>query len=161
MSMSEAFSAPFHTLIKLCFLINKLYFNSALEWSRLVPGPEAKSSSEITDPPPFAVSYQHCMQPSHKSLLVWLINQTPLLSLFQYCCVTLGPRAIEAAEKVCVCVRSKVLSFWTAHFLESWSSKLERSFILHDWLVCCPVKWLPSEGWRRRLIQAGRPRWLT
>ena len=44
MSVSEAFSVPFLTLIKLCY-------TKALEWSRLVPGPEAKSSSEITNLP--------------------------------------------------------------------------------------------------------------
>ena len=40
MSMSEAFSVPFHALIKLCY-------TKALKWSSLVPGPEAKSSLEI------------------------------------------------------------------------------------------------------------------
>ena len=150
MSLSEAFSAPFHTLIKL-----------APEWSRLVPGPKAKSSSsEITDPTWFTVSHQYCMQPSHKSLLIWWIYS--LLALFQYCCLTLGPRAWRQLKGVCVCVcvcvRSKVLSFLTAHFLESWSSKLERSFILHNWLMRCLVKWLPSECWHWWLIQADRPR---
>ena len=36
MSMSEAFSVPFYTLIKFCY-------TKALEQSSLVPGPEAKS----------------------------------------------------------------------------------------------------------------------
>ena len=39
----------FFTLIKLCYA-------KALEWSRLVPGPEAKSSSYITNPTLFTVS---------------------------------------------------------------------------------------------------------
>ena len=52
MSMSEACSVPSYTLIKLCY-------TKALEWSSLVPCPEAKSSpSEITNPTPFPVSYQ-------------------------------------------------------------------------------------------------------
>ena len=51
MSMSEAFSVPFYTLIKLCY-------TKALEWSSLVPGPKAKSSSEITNLTSFTVSYQ-------------------------------------------------------------------------------------------------------
>ena len=51
MSMSEAFSVPFYTLIKLCY-------TKAFEWSRLVPGPKAKSS-EVTNPTPFPVSYQY------------------------------------------------------------------------------------------------------
>ena len=52
MSMSEAFSAPFLTLIKLCY-------TKALEWSRLVPGPKVKSTSlEIMNLTPFNVSYQ-------------------------------------------------------------------------------------------------------
>ena len=49
-SMSEAFSVPFVTLIKLCY-------KKALEGSSLVPGPEAKSSSEITNPTLFTISY--------------------------------------------------------------------------------------------------------
>ena len=53
MSISEAFSASFLTLIKLCYW-------KALEWSSLVPGPEAKSSSlEITNPTSFTISYQY------------------------------------------------------------------------------------------------------
>ena len=52
MSMSKAFSAPFYTLIKLCY-------TEALEWSSLVPGgEEAKYSSlEITNPTSFTVRY--------------------------------------------------------------------------------------------------------
>ena len=48
MSMSEAFSVPLLTLVKLCY-------TKALERSSLVPGPEAKSSSEITNPTSFTV----------------------------------------------------------------------------------------------------------
>ena len=51
-SMSEAFSVPFVTLIKLCY-------KKALEGSSLVPGPEAKSSSEIMNPILFTLRYQH------------------------------------------------------------------------------------------------------
>ena len=52
MSVSEAFSVSFHTLLK-------LWYTKALEWLSLVPGPEAKSSSlEITNPTSFTVSYQ-------------------------------------------------------------------------------------------------------
>ena len=40
----------FYTLTKLCYI-------KALEWSSLVPGPKAKSSSEITNPTSFTVSY--------------------------------------------------------------------------------------------------------
>ena len=52
MSMSEVFYVPFHTLIKPCY-------TKVLEWSSLVPGPEAKYSSEITKPTPFTISYQY------------------------------------------------------------------------------------------------------
>ena len=45
----RSFSVPLHTLIKLCY-------TKALEWSSLVPGPEAKSSSEITNPASFTIS---------------------------------------------------------------------------------------------------------
>jgi Tfp pilus assembly protein PilV len=48
--MSETFSVPLHILIKLCYA-------KALEWSRMVPGPEAKSSSEITNLTLFTISY--------------------------------------------------------------------------------------------------------
>ena len=51
MSMSEAFSDPFLTLIKLCY-------TKALEWSSLVPSLIAKSSSEITNATSFTISYQ-------------------------------------------------------------------------------------------------------
>ena len=36
----------------------KLCYTKALEWSRLVPGPKAKSSSEIRNPTLFTISYQ-------------------------------------------------------------------------------------------------------
>ena len=48
----RSFLCPFFTLIKLCF-------TKALEWSSLVPGPRAKSSSEITNPTSFTTGYQH------------------------------------------------------------------------------------------------------
>ena len=52
MSVSEASSVAFYTLIKLCY-------SKALEWSSLVPGCEAKSSSsEIMNPTSFSVGYQ-------------------------------------------------------------------------------------------------------
>ena len=53
MSMSEAFSVHFLTWIKLCY-------TKALEWSSLVPGSEAKSSSEIMNLKAikFTISYQ-------------------------------------------------------------------------------------------------------
>jgi len=50
MPMSEALSVRFHTLIKLCY-------TKALEWVSLVPGPKAKSSSEIKNLTPFTISY--------------------------------------------------------------------------------------------------------
>ena len=52
-SMSEDFSVPFHSLIKLCY-------TKTLEWSSLVPGPKAKSSTlEITNSIPFTISYHN------------------------------------------------------------------------------------------------------
>ena len=52
MSMSEAFSVPFYTLIKFCY-------TKALERSSLVSGPKAKSSSlEITNLTLFRISSQ-------------------------------------------------------------------------------------------------------
>ena len=49
MSMSESFSVP-STLIK-------LLPHKSSEWSSLVSGPKAKSSSEIMNPISFTVSY--------------------------------------------------------------------------------------------------------
>ena len=52
------------------------------------------------------------------SHLMNLLSSCPLPILL----FNLGPKGMEAAERgvcVCVCVRSKVLSFLTAHFLES------------------------------------------
>ena len=51
MAMSEVFSVPFYTLIKLCF-------TKALEWSSLVPGPEDKFYLEVTNMTSFTISYQ-------------------------------------------------------------------------------------------------------
>ena len=42
----------FHTLIKLCY-------TKALEWSKLLPSPEAKSTMEIMTPTSFTVSCQY------------------------------------------------------------------------------------------------------
>ena len=50
MSISEAFSVPFYTLIKLCY-------TKVFDWSSLIPGPEAKSSSEIINLTSFTISY--------------------------------------------------------------------------------------------------------
>ena len=144
MSLSEAFSAPFHTLIKL-----------APEWSRLVPGPKAKSSS-------LEINSKSSVLHATFSHLMNLLSSCPLPILL----FNLRPKSNRGSWKggvcvcvcVCMCVRSKVLSFLTAHFLESWSSKLEISFILHDCLMRCLVKWLPSECWHQWLIQADRPR---
>ena len=61
MSMPEDFSVPIYTLIKLCY-------SKALEWSSLVPSPEAKSSSsEITNPTSFTISYQDLPGPRTES----------------------------------------------------------------------------------------------
>ena len=51
MSMSEAFSVPFYTLIKFCY-------TKALEWSSLVSDPKAKSSLEIMNLTLFTISSQ-------------------------------------------------------------------------------------------------------
>ena len=67
MSMSETFSVPFLTLIKLSY-------TEPLAWSSLVPGPEAKSCSEITNPTSFTVSY-HCLL----HLLHWQLDYLPLI----------------------------------------------------------------------------------
>ena len=60
--MSDAFSALFHTLIKLCY-------TKALEWSSLVPDLKVKSS-EITNPTPFIISYHNHLILCHPRLLL-------------------------------------------------------------------------------------------
>ena len=60
MSMSEALFVPFYTLIKVCY-------TKALKQSRLVPGPEAKSSLKIMNPTSFTVSYQCYVSSIQKS----------------------------------------------------------------------------------------------
>ena len=67
MSMSEAFSDPFLTLIKLCY-------TKALEWSSLVPGPQAKSSSDIMNSTLFSISYQGL----YKYMKTFIIPKWPL-----------------------------------------------------------------------------------
>ena len=52
---------PFYTLIKLCY-------TKTLEWSSLVRGPEAKSSSlETMNPTSFTISYQDLPDPGIES----------------------------------------------------------------------------------------------
>ena len=48
------------------YTLTKLCYTKALEWSSLVPGPKAKSSSEIMNPTSFTVSYHLCAK-----LLQW------------------------------------------------------------------------------------------
>ena len=69
MSMLEAFSIPFHILIKLCY-------TKALEWSSLVPGPKAESSSEIMNLTLFIVSSHfgdslHVLNPSNTIMILF------------------------------------------------------------------------------------------
>jgi len=76
MSMSETFSVPFHTLIKLCY-------TKALEWSSLVPGPKAESSfSEITNLTLFIISFS-IVNKAEIDVFLREGNGTPL----QYSCL--------------------------------------------------------------------------
>ena len=75
MSTSEVL-CPFFTLLKLCF-------TEALEWSSLVPGPEAKSSSsEITNPTWFSLSYQD--HPSGRKREEWNWNKECLFPSYNF-----------------------------------------------------------------------------
>ena len=72
MSVSEASSVHFHTVIKLCCTI-------ALEWSSLVPGPKVKSSSsEITNPTLFTIklSFLQIQPPCVLELHIWIGEDT-------------------------------------------------------------------------------------
>ena len=70
------FLCHFFTLIKLCY-------TKALEWSRLVPGPKAKSVLEITNPTSFTISYHHLPQTLFSILgrTIGTISQARNLSL--------------------------------------------------------------------------------
>ena len=78
MSMSEAFSVPFHTLIKLCY-------TKVLEWSSLVPSPKAKSSSEITNSnhSPQAIILGACLGSSKQGKDIQS-SSLPVLSVYFY-----------------------------------------------------------------------------
>ena len=62
MSMWKAFSLCFHTLIKFCY-------TEALEWSSLVPGPEVKSSSWITNPTPFTICSKNLLNLNRNTII--------------------------------------------------------------------------------------------
>ena len=76
MSVSEVFSAPFLTLIK-------LFYTKALEWSSLVPDPKAKSFSlEITNRTSFTIS-------CHSHLILCcplLLSPSPSIRVFSLPC---------------------------------------------------------------------------
>ena len=78
MSMSEAFSVSFLYLIQLCY-------TKALEWASLVPGPKAKSSSEVRNPTSFTTSYQLWLMPCQigSNLRPGLDMKSPLWKLDQ------------------------------------------------------------------------------
>ena len=78
MSMSEAFSISFFTLIKLCY-------TKVLEWSSLVPSPEAKSSSEITNSnhSPQAIIFGACLGSSKQGKDIQS-SSLPLLLVYFY-----------------------------------------------------------------------------
>ena len=59
----KLFSVLFYTLIKLCY-------TKALEWSSLVPGPEAKSSLEIMNPTLITLNSQGSCHPQTVRVLV-------------------------------------------------------------------------------------------
>ena len=76
MSLSEALSVPFYTLIKLCY-------TKALEWSSLVPGPRAKSfSSEIMNLTPFTINYQRVRMRMCPGIIPVIQRQCYMLCLF-------------------------------------------------------------------------------
>ena len=82
MSLSEAFLVPFHTLIK-------LRYTKALDWSSLISGPKAKSSSEVTNLTLFTVSDHYsnhnimaCFKGPCRSAGLWVT--APLLSSGQF-----------------------------------------------------------------------------
>ena len=80
MSKSEVLSVPFLKLIKLCY-------TKTLEWSSLVLDPKAKSSSsEITNPTSFIVSYQKgwCWSWNSSSLTTWCEELTPWKRLWSW-----------------------------------------------------------------------------
>ena len=103
MSLSEAFLVPFHTLIK-------LRYTKALDWSRLVSGPKAKSSSEVTNLTLFTVSDHYsnhnimaCFKGPCHSAGLWVT--APLFSSGQFSrsvvSDSLRPRGLQHARPPC------------------------------------------------------------
>ena len=92
MSMSEAFSVPFYTLLKLCYI-------KALEWSSLVPGPKAKSS-EITNPTSFTVRYQ------------WYHWSSINMMLIQWMCLYSHHKGHQIKKKKCNHIKEYKTIYW-------------------------------------------------
>ena len=97
MSMSEVFSV---TLIKLCY-------TKALEWSSLVPVPEAKSSSETMNPTPFTISYHLGSCPASsgedKNIKSSTLSAFPVY-MFSASCVNEWHSLREASDESCSAV---------------------------------------------------------
>ena len=149
MSMSEAFSVPFHTLIKLCY-------TKALEWSSLVPGPEPKSSSEVINPTSFTISIlksRDIILPTKVHLVKAMVfpvvlygcesrtvkymgicKQLQITSLYFFIPISRGLNLITA----CVCGRFQVAtpkdtkSWSTEHWLEI-TRHGHRGMLLNTW----------------------------
>ena len=137
MSMSEVFFVPFLTLIKLCY-------TKALEWSSLVPGPKAKSSSlEITNLTPFTISYYQ-----HQGLFQWEelalciswpkywspLNEHPELISFRM--DWFDVLAAQGTLKSLLQHHIWKHQFFSAH-LSLWSNSH-----IHTWLLEKPQLWL-------------------
>ena len=111
----RTFLSPFHTWIKLCY-------TKALEWSNLVPGPEAKSSSsEITNRTPFILSVNYKLALTKSIANDWTTKAFAicLYADWTLCCYSCWP--LNTPDWVQGGVRHSVLQgIWWGRSLDSW-----------------------------------------
>ena len=137
MSLSEAFLVPFHTLIK-------LRYTKALDWSSLISGPKAKSSSEVTNLTLFTVSDHYsnhnimaCFKGPCCSAGLWVT--APLLSSGQFSRSVLSDSLVTPWTAAC----QASLSITNPQSLLKPMS-IESVMPSNHLILCCPLLLLPS-----------------
>ena len=135
---ARSFLCPFFTSIKLCY-------TKALEWSTLVPGPEAKSSLEITHLMLFTVSYeQHCALPraswapspwvDEKAAPHWSSSCICPLSLSQHLSIWLASLMAQSVKNLPAMLETQVWSL-------GWEDTLEREMATRSSILAWRIPW--------------------